>query len=386
MKIKDDLDSDLTFFQKLWQVAMKALSVIKQSVVSYQRSIPQSNFPRKSGFLHTDVRAVVSEESGESSSMSVCHYDASLFSSRRRNHMLSSHRKDGLIEWLKELLRHSFVLDAAGTYADTFSHFEDLVEEHLRNPERSQLKQHVPSIGQFHTALPMRKAYQIYDEKYAISQRRHLPPTFNEIRHILNLAQAVSMAKSLSLLSFDGDQTLYTDGGNFDDNEELAMGIIHLMKSGVKVAIVTAAGYGLDNTKYEIRLGGLLGKFVSCQLTEEEVSRFYVFGGECNYLFQCSRHSGGVDMKKCFLRPILPEVWQAPALLGPKPMHWPAEEIVRMLDIAEKSMSDTISQLRLRAKIIRKERSIGVFPGGDSMVEVHPKVIEYNTVQYIKFL
>ena len=67
-------------------------------------------------------------------------------------------------------------------------------------------------------------------------------------------------------------------------------------------------------------------------------------------------------------------------------MHWPADEIVRMLDIAEKSMSDTISQLRLRAKIIRKERSIGVFPGGDSMVEVHPKVIEYNTVQYIKFL
>jgi IMP and pyridine-specific 5'-nucleotidase len=353
---------------------MKALSVIKQSIVSCQRPIPQFKLSRKSGFLHSGVQAVDSEESGESAGMSVCHYDASLFSSRRRNHMLSSHRKDGLIEWLKELLRHSFVLDAAGTYADTFSHFEDLVEEHLKNPERSQLKQHVPSIGQFHTALPMRKAYQIYDDKYAISQRRHLPPTFNEIRHILNLAQAVALAKSLSLLSFDGDQTLYTDGGNFDDNEELAMGIIHLMKSGVKVAIVTAAGYGLDNTKYEIRLGGLLDKFVSCQLTEEEVGRFYVFGGECNYLFQCSRNSGEGDLRKCFLRPILPEVWQAPALLGPKPMHWPADEIVRMLDIAEKSMTDTISQLRLRAKIIRKERSIGVLPGGDSMVEVYPKV------------
>lgn len=303
--------------------------------------------------------------------MSVCHYDASIFSSRRRNHMLTSHRRDGLIEWLKELLRHSFVLDAAGTYADTFSYFEDLVEEHIRNPTRSQLRQYVPSIGVFHTTLPMRQAYKMYDDKYAVSQRRHLPPTFNEIRHILNLAQVIALAQSLSLISFDGDQTLYSDGGNFDDNEELAMGIIHLMKSGVKVALITAAGYGLDNTKYETRLGGLLEKFASSQLTEEEVNRFYVFGGECNYLFQCTR---GTDVAKCNLFPILPEVWQAPHLSGPKPMLWSPEEVSRILDIAEKSMSETVSQLRLRAKILRKDRSIGVFPGGESMVKAHPKV------------
>jgi hypothetical protein len=54
------------------------------------------------------------------------------FSSRRRNHLLSSHRKDELIEWLKSLLGHSFVLDATGTYADTMSHFEELVEEHRK--------------------------------------------------------------------------------------------------------------------------------------------------------------------------------------------------------------------------------------------------------------
>lgn len=304
--------------------------------------------------------------------MSVCHYDASLFSSRRRNHMLSSHRKDGLIEWLKELLRHSFVLDATGTYADTFSHFEDLVEEHIRDPARSQLRQYVPSIGVFHTSLNMRQAFQVYDDKYAISQRRHLPPTFNEIRHILNLAQVIALSKTLSLISFDGDQTLYSDGGNFDDNEELAMGIIYLMKSGVNVALITAAGYGLDNTKYEVRLGGLLDKFVSSQLTDEEVGRFYVFGGECNYLFQCSRTTG--ENPKCFLKPILPEVWQAENLPGPKPMNWPAEEVTRLLDIAEKSMTETISQLRLRAKILRKDKAIGVYPGGDSMMSVHPKV------------
>jgi IMP and pyridine-specific 5'-nucleotidase len=167
------------------------------------------------------------------------------------------------------------------------------------------MKQYVPQVGVFHTSLPMRKAFKIYDEKYAVSQRRHLPPTFNEIRHILNLAQVIALSQSLSMISFDGDQTLYSDGGNFDDNEELAMGIIYLMKSGVKVALITAAGYGLNNEKYEVRLGGLLEKFVSSDLTEEEVGRFYVFGGECNYLFECGYSTDG---SKCVLKPIQPEV------------------------------------------------------------------------------
>lgn len=186
------------------------------------------------------------------------------------------------------------------------------------------MKQYVPQVGVFHTSLPMRKAFKIYDEKYAVSQRRHLPPTFNEVRHILNLAQVMALSQSLSMISFDGDQTLYSDGGNFDDNEELAMGIIYLVKSGVKVALITAAGYGLNKEKYEVRLGGLLEKFVSSDLSEEEVGRFYVFGGECNYLFECAYSTDG---SKCVLKPIQPEVWQADHLSGPKPMHWPQHEV-----------------------------------------------------------
>jgi hypothetical protein len=39
------------------------------------------------------------------------------------------------------------------------------------------------------------------------------------------------------------DQTLYSDGGNFDEgNEELADAIIQLLVQGVKVALITAAG------------------------------------------------------------------------------------------------------------------------------------------------
>jgi hypothetical protein len=32
-------------------------------------------------------------------------------SSRRRNYMLVPHRRDGLIEWMKTMLMHSFVLN-----------------------------------------------------------------------------------------------------------------------------------------------------------------------------------------------------------------------------------------------------------------------------------
>jgi IMP and pyridine-specific 5'-nucleotidase len=48
--------------------------------------------------------------------------------------------------------------------------------------------------------------------------------------------------------------------------------------------VVTAAGYEYNVEKYEFRLSGLLNYFKSKSLTEEECQRFYLFGGECNYL------------------------------------------------------------------------------------------------------
>ena len=37
------------------------------------------------------------------------------FSSRRRNYLLTPHRRDGLVEFMKSMLTHSFVLDALKT-------------------------------------------------------------------------------------------------------------------------------------------------------------------------------------------------------------------------------------------------------------------------------
>jgi hypothetical protein len=90
------------------------------------------------------------------------------------------------------------------------------------------------------------------------------------------------------MITFDGDQTLYSDGSNFDSNPALASYLCQLLKHGVIVAVVTAAGYEYNVEKYEFRLSGLLNYFKAKNLTAEECERFLLFGGECNYLLHVS--------------------------------------------------------------------------------------------------
>eukprot|EP00985_Skeletonema_marinoi_P033152 scaffold40614_cov212-Skeletonema_marinoi.AAC.1 len=88
------------------------------------------------------------------------------------------------------MLMHSFVLDALDTTgADTFSHFEVLIDEHRKMTDQylddisqnnkstfvpSRLKQLVPQVGTFYTRLPLRKAFEAYNLKYGITKRRHI--------------------------------------------------------------------------------------------------------------------------------------------------------------------------------------------------------------------
>jgi IMP and pyridine-specific 5'-nucleotidase len=219
---------------------------------------------------------------------------------------------------MKSMLQHSFVLDALETTgADTFSHFEVLIDEHRQleacaEPKQpSRLKQLVPTIGVFHTSLPLRKAFEVYNEKHCLTKRKHIQISFNEIRHILNLAQIMAFCKEGAedndiqvailrnsscnlmnqippsssdfngprLITFDGDQTLYSDGANFDSNPRLATYLYLLLKHHCNIAVVTAAGYEYNVEKYEYRLSGLLQFFKARGLTEEECERFYLFGG-----------------------------------------------------------------------------------------------------------
>lgn len=301
---------------------------------------------------------------------------------------LQPHRTDGLVAWMKSMLNHSFVLDALDTTAaDTFSHFEMLIEEHRKaeklavinpNTPPSRLKQLVPTVGTFHTHLPLRKAFLAYNKKYALTKRKFITISFNELRHILNLAQIMALrgaggdafkedgnrspkdnsfraslkewenspgcsqmgaflknqpllpppmslgeavasesvqlapyAKDISqtmngtstrvsrtnqhdagtfkgpkMITFDGDQTLYSDGANFEGNPELANYLYLLLRNGVTLAVVTAAGYEYQVEKYETRLSGLLSFFKARELPAEDCERFYLFGGECNYLLK----------------------------------------------------------------------------------------------------
>ena len=94
---------------------------------------------------------------------------------------------------------HSFVLDALDTTgAETFSHFEVLIDEHRRmqnedSDRPSRLQQLVPTVGTFHTHLPLKRAFLAYNEKHKITKRRHICISFNELRHICNLAQIMAM-------------------------------------------------------------------------------------------------------------------------------------------------------------------------------------------------
>ena len=120
----------------------------------------------------------------------------------KRNYLSSQIGKDGLIEWIREMLYHSFVLNAKESYHGTMIFFEELIEEHRIMGNRSRLQQFVPTVSTIHTSLPMLRAFQLYDSKYCISEREFVPPSFNELRHILNLAQIMAVGKSLKMISF----------------------------------------------------------------------------------------------------------------------------------------------------------------------------------------
>jgi len=387
------------------------------------------------------------------------------------------------------MLNHSFVLDALEhTAEDTFHHFEELIDEHRSrsSPDDppSRLKQLVPTVNTFHTRLPLRKAFIAYNKKYALTKRKHITISFNELRHILNLAQimalrniasagagtgadeehnnddedeefqtslekwekspglfsgigtmipaynpppemslgapalaplasvegtnassvdgSVSVAtfatnftstttgvstattavaptstsstnkstdstkttsnnlpfKGPRMITFDGDQTLYSDGANFDRNPELALYLYLLLRHGVTIAVVTAAGYEYDTEKYELRLSGLLTYFKERKLPVEDCERFYLFGGECNYLLVL-----GKDYKLHPVREYGPGGWHtATKYIEESPGNWDEKEVQLLLDVAEHTVRESVKNLRIRGRVIRKKRSVGLVP------------------------
>lgn len=234
----------------------------------------------------------------------------------------------------------------------------------------------VPSIGSFFTPLYLEAAFIYQDQHRAISSRRFVAPSFNDVRLILSTAQIMALVRpvsppnpsnlianvsnrtikrtagtNLQLLTFDGDVTLYDDGASLNSDNPVIPRLIHFLSHNISIGIVTAAGY-TDASKYHSRLHGLLDAIKSSPaLTTDQKHKLIVMGGESNFLFVFDESAD-----HC-LRYVHRRDWILPI------MHsWNEEAIQSLLTIAQGGFKSCIKTLSLPGEILRKERAVGIVP------------------------
>ncbi|KUF93526.1 IMP-specific 5'-nucleotidase 1 [Phytophthora nicotianae] len=260
--------------------------------------------------------------------------------------------QDPMIELLRE-----WIMSPVGdqqelrvSVLEVFSYMSELMAEHAENPERSRLKKFLPHLKKIFLPLDLTRAALEYDASTHFLARKRVPPTFKEVRHILNLATTNAIAGKLKLVTFDADDTIYEDGGTISKSSRMVQVIVELLRRGVVVSLVTAAGYPGNPGRYEERLRGILEALED--VTMEERARFLVMGGECNYLFEThtDKTTGVVG-----LREIDGAVWK-----DGRGERWPENQVTALLDAAEVVLKRTVKELHLSARILRKERAIGI--------------------------
>jgi IMP and pyridine-specific 5'-nucleotidase len=142
-----------------------------------------------------------------------------------------SKEQDALIE----LLRHE--QSSRGTVG-AFSHITSLIASHTASfPFRSELKRECPHVGRIFHALDLTAALAEFDERSRVISRTRVPPSFSECRQIFNIATVRASARAnLQLISFDADDTLYSDGGVLSFDSPIIPHIIRLLRRGVAVS------------------------------------------------------------------------------------------------------------------------------------------------------
>lgn len=207
-------------------------------------------------------------------------------------------------------------------------------------------------MANFFTPLALHDAFIWQDQRRFISYRRFVPPSFNDVRLVLNTAQVMSLVRGgpLELVTFDGDVTLYDDGQCLTPENPVIPRILRLMRTGSKIGIVTAAGYTEARRYYE-RLYGLLDAIYASDLPVSTKQNLIVLGGESNYCFKFAGDSP--DMLKLVPR----QEW-----LLKEMVLWEESDITALLDIAESSLRDTVKNMRMEAIVVRKERAVGIIP------------------------
>lgn len=228
----------------------------------------------------------------------------------------------------------------------------------------------VPTISTFFTPLALEDSFKHQDAIRAISSRRFVAPSFNDIRLILNTAQILAMIQpkpyrslktklkpGLELLTFDGDVTLYEDGASLHsaESDPVITRLLHFLSRGVRIGIVTAAGYTQPQNYFNRLSGLLLAVQSSRELTREQKENLIIMGGESNFLLVFDESA-----EHC-LRYIHRREWVLDAM-----NDWNEPAIQSLLDVAEAAFHSCIRTLHLQAKVLRKERAVGIYAADQS--------------------
>jgi hypothetical protein len=86
-------------------------------------------------------------------------------------------------------------------------HMERLLRDHRAEPTGSELKRLCPHARTVHKELAIRAALQELDSMTHLLKRKHVGPTFSEIRQTLNLSVVHACAESVNLVTLDADDT-----------------------------------------------------------------------------------------------------------------------------------------------------------------------------------
>ena len=253
--------------------------------------------------------------------------------------------------------------------APAFAEASALLAQHLAQwrPDAAAaptpLQRRCPALGRVFLPLDLAAALREFDARSRITARALVPPSFSEVRQVLNLATVrAAGAQGLDLLTFDADDTIYNDGGCLGFDSPVIPHIIRLLKKGVAVAIVTAAAYPGEPARYEARLAGLLAAMAFAieagAPAAPLVDNFFVMGGQCSYLL-AARCTGAA---RVCLEEVRDSAWK-----DHRGVRWEHAEVVATLDVAEGALRRTLAALGLRegaggVALVRKERAVGVVP------------------------
>lgn len=272
--------------------------------------------------------------------------------------------EDILIDHVRSMVREEVAcnsLPQGAALEAAIGVLQRLLDEHHKNGDASELKRVLPALGRIFTRLDVVGALKEYDAGSGICARRFVPPTFRELREVINLATVNGMAPHLRLVTLDADDTIYGDGRDLPSDSPVISLIIKLMRLGVHVALVTAASYPGEPHRMETRISALLRAMafaVEAGASPRLVDRFRVMSGECNYLLvtEVTTEADGLS-PAVHLRELEQEVWK-----NGRGVRWSGRTVHELLDAAEAALKRAAAAMALDVLVIRKPRAVGIVP------------------------